>query len=232
MFELFLSAHIQWKKRSKPINDEIVDGWVTTPPSPPSKGWFNKHAGRGDGRPVIIDNGAWGRFLRAENVPPMTVFSASASYAEELGGEGHEVRMMLLPDVVGDWEDTIYNAWGCPLDDHDLTYGLVLQDGWTGDEVTQFLESHPQTRLFVGGSDFNFKRRCVDSLVREKIVDEVHVGRLSSLHHMLWAHRHPLVRSIDNSTFTRTGMRTKYGGDVAGTLHRRIRNVRNQLTLI
>ncbi len=230
-FELFLTAHIQWKKRSKPINDEIVAGWVTTPPPAGTKGWFNKHSGRGDGRPVIIDNGAWGRFLRGEHKDPLEVFAAQVEYAERVGEDGHEIRMLLLPDVVGDWTTTMENAWRCPVADHQISYGLVLQDGWQPSDVREFTASNPGTRLFVGGSDFNFKRRCVDEVQRSGVVDEIHVGRVSSLHHMLWASRHPLVRSVDNSTFTREGMRTKYGGDVAGTLYRRIMKVRSQQTL-
>jgi len=140
--------------------------------------------------------------------------------------------MVLLPDVVGDWKTTIENAWKCPLDDApSLIYGLVLQDGWKYSDVTEFLETYPRSQLFVGGSDFKFKRYCVDEVHDNMLVDEIHVGRITSFHHMLWAHRHPLVRSIDNSTFTRVGQHNKYGGDVAGTLHQRISRVRSQQTL-
>jgi len=73
-FELFLSTHLYWVKISQKINDDIVEGWVTTAPKDGQNSWFGKGAGRGDGRPVIVDNGAWGRFLRGEHKPLEEVF--------------------------------------------------------------------------------------------------------------------------------------------------------------
>jgi len=224
-FDFYLSAQAGWVKMGKPILDNYVVGWVT---HYTNLAWFHNGAGLGDDRPVIVDNGAWGRFNRKEYLPAAEVTKQVKKACEFCIENKHPIEMALLPDVVGDWDTTIQNAWGTE-DRGTLPWALVIQDGFETKEVEQYLESYPEDRLFVGGSGAVFKKKAVAQLT--SLADNIHVGRVTAKNDMIWAWNHPAVKSIDNSTFARFYMRTPYKMPRALKLLERLTYIKDQSKL-
>lgn len=206
-FDLYLSTMLHWRSKVRAIMDTVVKGWVVTVGS---EKWFHRSSGRGDNRPVILDNGAYGRFM--QDLPPEEPGVTVARVVENARScqeFGHPVYITALPDVVGDWDETLRVAGSVEYPD-DLPWYLILQDGFTVSEVEGFLTSH-DVGLFIGGSSHKFKRDAVEK-VKHLSPAGLHVGRVSSLKDCMWAWNHQTVRSIDNSSWSRTGLRSAHNG--------------------
>ena len=170
--------------------EHLIDGWVVTPNNP---GWFSP----GMLGPVLIDNGAFGHNTRSAH-------EMWDQCAQLVGCYGDRARMVVLPDEVGCARTTLSMARLLlktrPVTDCPIPVAYVLQPGFKLGSVEEMCVLAGIEWLFVGGPDFAWKRKAVETITGRGF--KIHVGRVARMRELLHCYAHPEIVSVDNSTFS------------------------------
>lgn len=181
--------------------EHLIDGWVVTPEN---KGWFSPEMAG----PVLIDNGAYLAHIRDELIDPLHAWRAQCLLAAKYADRP---CALVLPDCIGDadqtmiWAEQIFNLsqWWyerAQLSPPSSPVMFVLQPGYDWEEVRDFTNRTGIQRLFIGGPDWDWKRRVLEDLRDEPFI--LHVGKVCRMNELIYCYAHPTVESVDNSTFS------------------------------
>ena len=152
--------------RSRQANKAYPWNWLISP--------YHKHAVKDlKLRPYAIDNGAYTSFNRGKP------FDAER-YLRYLDAWGSECLWTVIPDEVGNREETLIQAdlWIPRIEGHNLL--ICLQDGMVYDDIVPFLGRI--YGIFLGGStEYKVTKACYWSEFAKKHGLYYHIGRVNTV---------------------------------------------------
>ena len=153
-------------QRSKEANQEYFWNWLVSP--------YHKHAVKDlKLRPYAIDNGAYTCFNQKKPFD-------SKIYLRYLDLWGSECLWTVIPDKVGNREETLIQAdlWIPRIEGHNLL--ICLQDGMIYDDIIPFLGRI--YGVFLGGStEYKLSKACYWGHFAQKHDLYYHIGRVNTV---------------------------------------------------
>lgn len=155
-------------------------------------------------RPIMLDNGAFSAWLNDQPISLKSQVEAMRSFMDTL--PDHSIEWIVLPDVVADGMESWRRSW----------HGIgMLQDLihpermlWPVQEEMDIYQLAAMWRagafggFFVGGKTRRWKLETAREIRKELSSAYIHIGRISSPHHLMAATQIP-IDSFDTTSFTR-----------------------------
>lgn len=151
-------------------------------------------------RPFIVDNGAWSDYTNRIKTDAPTMQKRTLHLIERVEESGSSVRFAVLPDRVGSWRETVGLLDSIEPIKAGVSWALPIQDNYKIREIRRLIDEWSPSHLFIGGSDYSFKRAAVRELRFFDI--PIHVGRISSFNALVWC-ANASVESVDSSAWSR-----------------------------
>ena len=154
--------------------------------------------------PYVVDNGAFTDYKKGILEDPLIILERTLSLCDKVIESSQEVRFMILPDYIGNWQKTyvnLKNLESISYFGYDHKTALPIQEGFVISQIEELIERHKPSILFIGGKDMKFKRFAVKELSKLKI--NCHVGRVHKVSDLCYFANQDNVESVDTSAFCR-----------------------------